>query len=83
MMNLKQLQYERINISEGIDVDKTNLSRKCMICHYWYFKDVGFKFESNICNKCSVGCIFLKSNRIEILNVKCVDYWCTLYGISN
>ena len=34
------LQYERIGLSEGIDIDKTNLSRECMICHYWYFKYV-------------------------------------------
>ena len=38
------LQYERIDISEGIDFDKYDKSRQCMICHYWYFKD--------ICNKC-------------------------------
>ena len=28
------LQYERIDISEGIDFDKTNKSIQCMICHY-------------------------------------------------
>ena len=28
------LEYERINISEGIDVNKTNLSKECDICHY-------------------------------------------------
>ena len=39
------LQYERIDISEGIDIDKTNLSRECIICHYWYFKDLEFKFK--------------------------------------
>ena len=33
------LEYERIDISEGIDVSKTNLSKECDICHYWYFKD--------------------------------------------
>ena len=34
------IEYERIDISEGIDVNKTNLSKECGICHYWYFKDV-------------------------------------------
>ena len=52
-----------------------------MICHYWYFKDVTFQFESNIRNKCSTGCMFSKT-RIEILNVKGVDYRCILCGIS-
>ena len=53
-----------------------------MLCHYWYFKDVRFKREPHICNKCSIGCIILKSKRIEILNVKGVDYRCNLCGIS-
>ena len=48
------LQYEKIDISEGIDIDKTNTSKEYMLCHYWYFQDVGFKFELHVCNKCYV-----------------------------
>ena len=73
-------QYERIY--EGVDIDKTNPSRECMVCRYWYFKDVRFKLESNICKKCSIGCIFSKTKRIEILDVKGVDYRCVLCGIG-
>ena len=29
------IEYERINISEKNDVDKTNKSKECMLCHYW------------------------------------------------
>ena len=39
------LQYDRIDISEGIDVNKRNASKECDICYYWYFKDIGFKYE--------------------------------------
>ena len=39
------LEYDRIDISEGIDVNKTNLSKEYVIWHYWYFKDIGFKYE--------------------------------------
>ena len=46
------LEYERIDISEGIDVNKTNLSKECDICHYWYFKDISFKYEPYLCNGC-------------------------------
>ena len=46
------LEYERIDISVGIDVNKTNLSKEIDICHYWYFKDIGFKFEPYLCNGC-------------------------------
>ena len=44
------LEYNRIDISEGIDVNKTNLSKECDICYYWYFKDIGFKYEPYLCN---------------------------------
>ena len=46
------LEFDRIDISEGIDVNKTSLSKDCDICHYWYFKDVGFKNEPYLCNGC-------------------------------
>ena len=42
------LEYDRIYISEGIDVNKTSLSKECDICHYLYFKDIGFKNEPYI-----------------------------------
>ena len=46
------LEYDRIDISEGIDVNKTSLSKECDICHYWYFKDIGFEYEPYLCNAC-------------------------------
>ena len=49
---IKMLEYERIDISEGIDVDKTILSKECDICHYWYFEDIGFKYEPYLCSSC-------------------------------
>ena len=48
----KMVEYDRIDISEGIDVNKTNLSKECDISHYWYFKDIGFKYEPYLCNGC-------------------------------
>ena len=33
------LEYGKIDILEGIDVNKTNASKKFDICHYWYFLD--------------------------------------------
>ena len=38
------LGYDRIDISERVDVNKTNLSKECDIFHYCYFKDIGFKY---------------------------------------
>ena len=39
------LEYDRIDISEEIDVNKTNLWKECDICRYWYFKDIGFNMN--------------------------------------
>ena len=39
------LECDRIDISEGTDVNKASLSKECDICHCWYFKDIGFKYE--------------------------------------
>ena len=35
---------DRIYILEDIDVNKTNDSKECNLCHFWYFLDKGFKF---------------------------------------
>ena len=43
------LEYNRIGISEGIDVNKISTSKECHICHYWYFKDISFKYEPYLC----------------------------------
>ena len=59
------LEYDRIDISEGIDINKTNLSKECDICHYWYFKDIGFKYEKYLCN----GCHDLMQKAIILNNV--------------
>ena len=46
------LEYDRIDILEGIDVNKTSASKECNIYHYWYFKGIGFTYESYLCNGC-------------------------------
>ena len=33
------LEHGRIDISERHDINKTNASKECDICHYWYFLD--------------------------------------------
>ena len=32
------LQYQKIDVSEGIDVNETSGSKECGLCHYWFFK---------------------------------------------
>ena len=42
---IKWLYYDRIDISAGIDINKTNASKECDVCHYGYFSNKGFNFQ--------------------------------------
>ena len=50
MLECNSIEYDRIDISGGIDINKTNASKERDICHYWHFKDIGFKYEPSICS---------------------------------
>ena len=77
------LQYQKIDISEGIDINKTNASKECELCHYWFLKDIGFKFEEHVCNKChDLLTIAYSLKDIAILNAKRANFRCILMGIS-
>ena len=71
------------DISEGIDFDKSDKSKKCVICHCWYFKDIGYKYEPHVSNKChdSLMVVYDLKN-FMILNIKCVDYRFYVFNIS-
>ena len=77
------LEYERIDISEGFDVNKTNLSKECDSCHYWYFKDIGFKYEPYLCNGCH-GLMqkAMSFNNVAIVYVKRSAYRINLWYMS-
>ena len=69
------LHYDRIDVSERIDVNKTIESKECDICHYWYFLNNGFKFQPNVCNRChDLLMISMNFSDIAILNIKGSDY---------
>ena len=69
--SIKMLEYERIDMSEGIYVNKRNLSKERDICHYWYFKDIGFKYEPFLCNGChDLMQKVMSFNNIAIVYVK-------------
>ena len=77
------LGYQKMDGSEGIDINKTNPSKKCELCHYWFFKDIGFKFEEHFCNKYHdllTIAYFLKD--IAILNTKGATFTCMVMGVS-
>ena len=71
------LQYEKIDVSEGIDISKTCLSEECELCH------VGFKFEEHVCNRChDLLTTAYSLENMAILSAKGATFRCILWGIS-
>ena len=76
------LHSDRTDITEAIDVAKSNNSKECMVCHYLYFFR-RFKFQSSVCNDChdlTMLCPGLKD--VAIITVRGVDYHCVIYDVS-
>ena len=77
------MTYERIDAFEGIDINKSNKLKEYMICHYWHFKDIGYKFQPYVCNKChDVSMMVYDLDNFLILNMKGVDYRCFMCNMS-
>ena len=77
------LYCDRIDVSEGIDVNKTSASKEGDICHYWYFLNFSFKFQPNACNRFhDLLMMSMHLSDIAILNIKGSDYCCIICLIS-
>ena len=76
------LYYDRIDISKGIDIAKSNNNKECMICHYW-FSNHGFKFQDYVWNGChDLTMLSANISDIAIITSKNVDYRCIIQDIS-
>ena len=77
------LYFDRMDISKGIDVNKTTASKECDICHYWYLLNYSCKFQPNVCNRChDLFMMSMNYSDIAILNIKGSDYRCIISLIS-
>ena len=66
-----------------MDVNKTSASKECDVCHYWYFLNFSFKFQSNVYYRChDLLMSSVNLSNIAILNVKDSDYCCIISLIS-
>ena len=59
------IEYNRIDLDEGIDVNKTSSSRECWLCHYWYFLDKNFNYQKYYCD----GCDDISMKTVSIKNL--------------
>ena len=77
------IYYDRIDVSERFDVNKTSASKECDVFHYWYFINFSFNFQPNVSNRCH-GLLMMSVNltNISILNIKGSDYRCIISLIS-
>ena len=75
------LYYDRIDISEGIDVNKTRASKECDVCYYRYFLNYSFKLQPNVCNRYH-DLLMTSVNLSGILNINGPDYCCFISLIS-
>ena len=80
---MKMIYYDRIDVSEGIGVNKTSASKECDVCRYWYFLNYSFRFQLNVCERChSLLMMSINLGDIAILNITGSDYCCIISLIN-
>ena len=69
------LNYDRIDVSEGVDVTKTDSLSECIICHYWYFLAINFRFQPEVYNGCHhLMQQTMRFNDVAVVSVKGNNY---------
>ena len=68
------LEYDKINMNEGIDINKNiSISKRCWLYGYWCFIDKNFNYQKYMCN----GCHDMSLKAISLHNL------CTGYNNGN
>ena len=82
-MNYKMLEYNKIDISEGIGIKKTSASKEGDISHYWYFLNKNFSYEPYLCNGChDLMQKAFNFNDVAISSIKGNDYRIHIWYMS-
>ena len=64
------LEYDRIDISEGIDIKKCKeTSRECGLCKFCYFLDKIFKYGPYLCDGC-----YMSMKAVSMQNLAIIDH---------
>ena len=61
------LEYDRIDISEGIDIKKC---KECNLCKFYYFLNKNFNYGPYLCN----GCYHMSLKAVSIKNLAIINY---------
>ena len=75
-------EYGRIDMSEGIDINKTDVPHQYIICHFWYFFKGKISFKPKVYDRChdlmqkamsfndvAIDCIHTGRTKYKILDV--------------
>ena len=65
------LEYDRIDISEGIDINKCEeKSARCSLCKFYYFLDKNFSYGPFLCN----GCYDMSLKAVSMQNLTIINH---------
>ena len=65
------LEYDRIDISEGIDINKCKeTSRECSLCNFYYFLDKDFMYGPYLC----AGCYDMSMKTVSMQNLTIINH---------
>ena len=76
------LYYEKIYVSERIDINKTSALKECDIFHSYCFLNKGLEFQTYVCNGYHDLLMSMSLRNIVILNINSFHYRCIISEIS-
>ena len=63
--------YNKTNVSKGLDINKSNKWKEWIICHYWFFLNLNYTYEPEVCNEChDISMMAYELENITVLNGK-------------
>ena len=76
---IKLLEYNRIDRSEGIDVNKCeDICKECNLCQYYYFVFKNFTYQRHIC----YGCRDMSTKAISMQNIAIIYHNGHFYRVN-
>ena len=73
------LEYDKINISEGIDINKCEeISARCSLCNFYCFLDKNFSYGPFLCN----GCCDMSLKAVSMQNLTIINHNGNHYGVN-
>ena len=73
------LEYDRIDISEGIDINKCEkTSARCSLCKFYYFLDKNFSYGPFLCN----GCYDMSLKAVGMQNLTIINHNGNNYSVN-